>query len=288
MNPERIAAMVLLVSFMLQIGLQVNVEQLLAALKNYRLLARAFVANFLLVPLFGVALVRVIHLDPMVAVGVLLMAIAPGVPFLPKTAGHARGGSLGFALCLAFLMPALSTITVPLTARIVLPTGAETHVPLASFIVNLVVFQLVPLLFGLLIAQRAPALAEKLVRPLLVVFVLCILVVLIAVSPVIGRSFATVTGSRGLITALALVLLSIAAGWVLGGPDASYRRTLSISTAMRNVGLASLVATVNFPGTAAAAAAMCYFIIQLIVVMIAGRFFARSLKTPGAPATATG
>ena len=50
MNPEKIAAIVMLVSLMLSAGLEINVEHLLAALKNYGLFARALLANFIVVP----------------------------------------------------------------------------------------------------------------------------------------------------------------------------------------------------------------------------------------------
>ncbi len=48
---------------------------------------------------------------------------------------------------------------------------------------------------------------------------------------------------------LVLVLLSIATGWILGGPQPEYRRTLSIATALRNIGTCTVIATATFPDT---------------------------------------
>ena len=287
MSPQKIAIVILLVSLMLQTGLQVNVANLLAVLRNYGLLGRAFLANFIIVPVLGVALVRLFHLSDDIATGILLMAIAPGVPFVPFAAGHKKGGSLGFAICLAFLMPAISIVTVPITAPLVLPSGAEAHIPGMSLIVNIVVFQLLPLLIGLTIAQRAPELAGKLIRPVNLLFIVTLLIVLALLLPQIVKGVATVYGSRGLITALLLVLLSIATGWVLGGTNSRYRYTAAIGTALRNVGLALLVATGSFPGTGVAAMVMSYFIIQIVAAALSSKLLPHQEET-AAPAAASG
>ena len=49
----KIVALVMLVSLTFGAGLQVNVPNLVAVLKNYSLLARALIANFVIVPLIG-------------------------------------------------------------------------------------------------------------------------------------------------------------------------------------------------------------------------------------------
>ena len=160
MSPDKLVAVLLLIALMFHTGLQVDREHLLAVLKNYGLLARAFLANFIIVPLLGVAIVRLFHLSEAIAIGVLLMAISPGVPFVVLSGGRKKGGSLGFAVSLAFLMPLVSIITVPITARLVLPSDAQ--ISTNSLLVSLLGFQLVPLLLGIFAGDRAPALAERL------------------------------------------------------------------------------------------------------------------------------
>ena len=53
-------------------------------------MVRVVLANFIVVPIIGVFVVRVFALDDLIAVGILLMAIAPGVPFLPLLAGDEK------------------------------------------------------------------------------------------------------------------------------------------------------------------------------------------------------
>jgi BASS family bile acid:Na+ symporter len=214
-------------------------------------------------------------LSPAIGTGILLMAIAPGVPFVLQAGGRARGGSLGFAISLAAILPALSVITVPITAAFVLTTLSKSPLPVTQFLTNLVLFQLLPLVLGVIVADRAPALASKLARPVLLVFVVTIVIVLVLLAPKIYHDLLTVYGSRGMLAALCLVLLSIATGWLLGGPERSYRRTLAIGTALRNVGLCALIATTSFSNTVAAAV-MVYLLVQIIVVSLVGAYFKRT------------
>lgn len=282
MSPEKLVAMVLLIAMMLGAGLEIDRGRLMAALRNYGLLGGALLANFVIVPLLGVLLVRVFRLDTDIAIGFLLMAIAPGVPFLVRAAGRKPGGSLGLAAELAFIMPALSIVTIPLTARLIFSTGVVVRpdtaaaIPYAQIALTLVVFQLLPLLVGLLISDRAPALAAKLQRPLALVFFVALAALLVFLGPALTKAVATVYGSRGMWAILVLVLLSIGVGWLLGGPEVEYRRTLSIATALRNIGTCAVVATAIFPRTLVAPTVLTYFIIQFVITVVFRVYFHRS------------
>jgi len=273
---QKIATVVMLVSIMLSAGLEINRENLMAVLKNYGLMARALLANFIIVPLLAVLVARLLHLDGYVAVGFLLMAIAPGVPFLVRAAGRQPGGSLGFAATLAFLMPALSIVTIPLTSKLIFPPDIEEHVPFGKLIVTLGVFQLIPLLIGLLISDRAPAVAARLQRPLLLFFFLAILVLIVLLGPGLIKAVVAEYGSHGIWAMVILVLLSIVTGWFLGGPEIKYRRTLSIATALRNIGTCAVIATASFPDTLVAPTVLTYFLVQFMVSVIFRVYFHRT------------
>lgn len=276
MSPEKITAVVMLVSLMVSAGLEIDREHLMAALRNSGLLGRALLANFVIVPLFGIVLARVFKLDEYVALGFLLMAIAPGVPFLVRAAGRKPGGSLGFAAALAFILPALSIITIPLMAAFSTRLNSAFGVPYLQLITTLVVFQLVPLLIGYLIADHAPALAGKLKRPFTLIFVIAVIALFVLVGPALVKAVASVYGSRGMWASLVLVLLSIGTGWLLGGPEVEYRRTLSIATGLRNIGTCSVIATANFPETLVGPTVLTYFLIQFVVSLILRVYFSRT------------
>lgn len=80
MQLDKLVAPTMLVALTFSAGLQVNRENLIAILKNVGLLGRALLANFIIVPILGVLIVKVFVLPPFVATGLLLMAIAPAFP----------------------------------------------------------------------------------------------------------------------------------------------------------------------------------------------------------------
>jgi bile acid:Na+ symporter, BASS family len=140
----------------------------------------------------------------------------------------------------------------------------------------LVLFQLVPLLIGVLVGARAPHVAARLQRPLLIVVLVVVVVLLAVLGGPIARAVGTVYGSLGMLAAACIVLLSLLTGWVLGGRERAYRRTLSVGTALRNIGLATLLATSVFGRGEVAAAVVTYFIIQVVLVLLLGAFYSRT------------
>ena len=267
---EKLAVAIFLIAFMLLAGLMCDYHELIEAFRGGFRVGRILVANFIVVPLLAVIVVRLFALDDFVATGILLMAIAPGVPFLPMIAGAKKGGSAGLATGLAVVLPALSIVTVPITIPFILPAGAAEHIRFAPFIINLVLLQLLPLCIGLAIRARLAKATPMLRKVVIGVLAVAGLAVLYFVVPAMGKAFTEVFGTRGLMATLLIVILSGFAGWALGGKTPEYRRTITISTIMRNFGLALLIAGQNFEGTVVSAAVLAYFVIQFIVANVLG------------------
>lgn len=271
--------MVVLVALTFGAGMQVERDHLVALLKNVGLLGRALLANFIIVPILGVLLAKAFSLadhSEQVATGFLLMAIAPGVPFVLSSV-RKRGGRLSLAVELAIFLPLLSILTVPITAAWVLPAGAEARLPVAQFATTLVLFQLAPLLIGIFVGERFPALVPRLSRPVQLVFFGALLVLVVMLAPKLVQGVESVYGSNGMWAMLCLVLLSLAVGWALGGPAREDRRVLGIGTALRNIGLCAVIATASF-GPGVVAAVLTYFLVQAVVTTIFGIYFTRTAK----------
>lgn len=279
MNPAKLVAVIMLVSLTFGAGLEINREHLAAMVKNAGLLVRAFAANFILVPVYGVLLAgALLSHEPAVATGFLLMAIAPGVPFVMLGA-RKKGGRLALAVTMALFFPLISVITVPITASLVLPPDYRASLPIGNFVTTLVLFQFVPVILGVLLAARLPEAAAKVAKPVRIVFLITIVALLVLLGPKVVRDITEVYGSNGLGAMLCIVVLSMLTGWLLGGPGEPERRTLSIGTALRNIGLCALVATTSFGATSrVASAVIAYLIVQLVVTTIVGVFFTRSAK----------
>src|SRR6478735_510876 len=92
-----VAVVVFVVSSTLGVGLSLTVGQILAPLKNARLVVLSLAANFVLAPLVAVGLWRVLGLDEPLGIGLLLCGLAAGAPFLVKLAEFAKA-DLAFGL----------------------------------------------------------------------------------------------------------------------------------------------------------------------------------------------
>ncbi len=280
----KVLGFVLLVTTMFGAGLTVDLSRLRAVLNEYGLLARAFLANFVLLPAFAVIVVRAMHVDPMVAAGIVLMSMAPGVPFLVNSAGRKQGGSMAFALTISFVFPAISVLTIPLTIALLSPQGYDVAVPYAKVLAQLAATQLVPLIVGAWLATRLsePAI-EKTDRITRIIFIIAAIAAAVVLLPKLAGYLTSIAGYGHLAVMAIVALFAAAAGWLLGGADVAYRRTLSIATLMRNVGLCLSIATAAFPDSLVVSSVLSYFIIAFVVSMPIRIFYARSEKKPAPP-----
>ena len=72
-------------------------------------------------------------------------------------------------------------------------------------------------------------------------------------------------------------LFALGMGWIFGGPDREYRRTLSIATLMRNIGLCTLIGTgETFAGTLVAPTIIAYFVVTFALSIPIRMYLQRS------------
>ena len=127
-----------------------------------------------------------------------------------------------------------------------LPVEEPITVPYLRLLVAIGVLTLLPLFLGSAVRHRAPARAARLVKPLLNVST----VAFVASALVAGSSrqeAARAVGWSALAAMLALTLISMAIGWLLGGPRQESRQVLAVATNLRNVPLCLVIAIAAFP-----------------------------------------
>jgi bile acid:Na+ symporter, BASS family len=279
-DPIKALGLVMIVTTTLGAGLQIRISSLKAVLSNYGLLGKALLANFVLLPAFALLLTRVFSVQSDVAVGILLMAMAPGVPFLVNSAARKQGGSLAFALAIAFVFSALSIVTIPITAELLLPAGALATVPVKNFLVTLVLFQLVPLIVGALLSTRLSAqVIEKTVKVLHLAFAAAALVFIVMLFPKVVAAVGAVQGFGQLAIIAAIGVFAAGIGWLCGGPDREYRRTLSIATLLRNIGLCTLIGNDSFADTLVLPTIIAYFVVTFALSIPIRLYYQKNLPT---------
>lgn len=288
-----IFAIITLAQLMVTIGLGAAIGDIAAVGRDWRLVARALVANYIGAPLVAIALLALLRPDPMVAVGFLLSAVFSGAPYGPPCTAMARG-NVRAAVGLMVVLAASSAVVAPLLLRALVPlvlSGRSVVVQPRAMLLVLGLSQLLPLCAGLALRARRPALADRwlgLFRRTSMV----LNIALIATNIVMNLPVLVELRPRAYLGMLALIVGTGAVGWLLGSGGREGRKTLAISTAVRNVGACIVIATGSFPGTAAVMAVTVYGPYQTVVVallsLIWGRLGRGESAMTGRPAAVGG
>jgi bile acid:Na+ symporter, BASS family len=235
-----------LVSVMISVGLEVTLGECIAALRDKRLLVGALSANFVVVPLLGLLIAKVLPMPANIETGFLLLAAAPGALFAVNFTRNMRD-SVHVAAALLFLLTILSLLFTPPLATFLLKSDRALTLPYDRAIAALFLYIFLPMLVGLILNHWAHSVALRLRKPMSICASVCFALVILFTGSLKSAAVKQV-GINGLCAMLILVIIGMVAGWLLGGPEDGTRRVLTINTSLRNVGLCLAIAWRSFPG----------------------------------------
>jgi bile acid:Na+ symporter, BASS family len=235
-----------LLSVMISIGLEVTLGECIAALRDKRLLTSALLANFVVVPLLGLLIGKVLPMPANIETGFLLLAAAPGALFAINFTRNMRD-SVPIAAALLLLLTILSLLFTPPLARFLLNADQALTLPYDRAIWALFLYIFLPLLVGLILNRWAHPVALRLRKPVSICASACFGLEVVFTGSLKSAAVKQV-GVNGLCAMLLLVIIGMVAGWLLGGPADGTRRVLAISTSLRNVALCLAIAWRSFPG----------------------------------------
>lgn len=276
-----VATLVFVVSSMLAMGLGLKVAQITAPLRNLRLVTMSLLANFVVMPVGAVVLARVLRLDEPLGVGLLLLGVAAGAPFLPKLAQIAKG-DLAFAVALMVLLMVVTVGYLPLVLPILLPGVSVNPLQIAR---SLVLLMLLPLIGALAVNAKLPAAAAR-AKPLFDRLSSLALVVVVALLVVVNfTDVLSVFGTRAILAGLLFIALGYGVGWALGGPAADTRPVLGLGTAQRNIAAALVVGSQSFSDPSVVVMVVVVAIVSLLILLPLSRLLARRARfvTDGGP-----
>lgn len=243
-----IAVTVFAVSSMLSVGLAYTVSQILSPLREARAIFRALVANFILVPLLAVAIVRIFPMDPPLALGMFLLAGSAGAPFLIKLASAAKGDLALSAALLVLLVPA-TVVFLPFYVPLAMahpslrglsyvPSGvAKLGLPLLSTLI-------LPLLLGVVVKTVAPRWATRLVPIGGKVSTVAVVLVMVATFGANLQELIAIVRTGAVVAGVLLILGAFMSGFLLSRRER--RAVLGLGTAQRNVAAAMVLAAQDF------------------------------------------
>jgi BASS family bile acid:Na+ symporter len=269
-------------SVMTSIGTTITPRELLGHFRVPSLLIRGLVSVLVVVPTIGFAAGSALGLTMPEKVGVALMAIAPGAPLALRRA-LGSGAHAGFAATLQIAVAILAVPAMPLWVFIgnwIL--GTHGFVDVAAVAKQITLAQLLPLLLGAILKSVAPAMGAwiggVLGRAGAILLIAAILSQVVDLHYLILSTRLWPTAAASLTTVAAL-----ASGHLLGGASPEVRHAVAIASALRNVGLAMLVAIVNRAPPAVQVAIVGYAIAAVIIVSVYIVLRSRLAGRPPAP-----
>jgi bile acid:Na+ symporter, BASS family len=269
-----IAMLTFVLSSMLSIGLSLTVAQILAPLRNYRLIAFALVANFALMPFAAFGTAKMLRLDEPLSIALLLLGTASGAPFLPLLARISKG-NLAFSVGLMVLLMVVTVAYMPLVLPLFLEGVAVDPMKIGR---SLVFLMMLPLAIGLLVKARLSGLAAK-VQPSLgriSILSLALLIVLLVITNM--RNVLNLYGTLGVLASIMFVAAGSGVGWVLGGPQSDTRGVMGLGTAQRNIAAALVVGGQNFSDPKVVVMVVVVAIVGLLILMPLAKYLARFSK----------
>ncbi len=257
-----LSVLVFVIGSMASMGLSLKVGQIIAPLKNVKLVILALVANFVLVPIVAYVITLVLPLDESLRIGLILLATAAGAPFLPKLAEVAKG-SAAFSVGLMVLLMVVTIIYLPIVLPLLLGGVEVNPWDIAQ---SLIVMMLIPLAIGLFINWRYEDTAAK-IQPTfgqasnIAILVLTVLGLVLNFKDMIG-----LVGSWGILAGIIFIIASLVIGYLLGGSDSGIKSVMGLGTGQRNISAALVVAGQNF-GIDVITYLMVIAVVGLVILM---------------------
>lgn len=232
---------------MLGLGLALTQDDFRRAVRSPRAVTACLACQLVLLPGVCFALVSTFGFDGPLAVGMVLVAAAPG----GTTAGlfsHLAGGDVALNITLTAINSVLAVLTLPalvgLAATHFLPGGLGDIELGPGELASLWALILLPVATGMLVRSRRPALADRLGRPGKILSV--VFLALMAVATVISEHAQLLGHLRQAgPAAAAFCVISLAVGYAvprLVGVTGPQSAAVSLEIGVHNSGLAVAIA----------------------------------------------
>ncbi|PRD48750.1 bile acid:sodium symporter family protein [Sphingobacterium haloxyli] len=231
---------------MLGMGLTLHVDDFKEITKMPGAVFMGAMLQYTVLPLSAFGIGKLLQLDPVLAVGLILVGCCPGGTASNVITYLARGH-----LALSIIMTTVSTLLAIVAIPLLTQTFAGTYMPVDGWGLFLTTVQtvLIPVALGVFINYKFPDVGKKLSLAGPVVSVWAI--VFISGSIVAQSADAVAANVYVLIAAAgSLHIIGFIVGYIVSrlfGYDKTIARTASIEIGMQNGGLAAVLARQNFP-----------------------------------------
>jgi BASS family bile acid:Na+ symporter len=259
------------VTSMLSVGIGHVVQEIIEPFSSPRSVIVPLLANFVLVPILGMAVIWFFSLDRPLENGLILIATSAGAPFLIKLTQFAKHDVALSAALLVLLLPA-TVIYMPIVVPLLLP---EAEVSAGAIAMPLGLTMLLPLGVGLLVRARSPRWAMRLQPAMGKVSTISLLVLVGTTFLLNLRAILNLFGTGAILAAVIMIIGAFVIGYVLGGPRYERRCALGLGTAQRGIAAAMVVAAESFVNPGALVMVVVSSLVGLAILFPIASFLSR-------------
>jgi BASS family bile acid:Na+ symporter len=248
------------------LGLNASPQDATALFRRPSQLLRLLCAMHVVMLACAVALAINFALHRAVKIALVALAVSPIPPLLPKKTLKA-GGEASYTIGLLVAVALLAIIFVPVAVELLgRAFGTPSHMSLGAVARLVLLTVLVPLGVGMAMRSLAAAFAARIARSVSLVATVLLIASALPILFTAWPTIVSLTGDGTMIALAAFVLVGLAVGHLLGGPDPEDRIVLALSTASRHPGVALTIAHATFPEQQLVlAAVLLYLLVSSIV-----------------------
>ena len=258
---------------MFVLGLGLTGADFLRVVKQPRDFFVGAFSQIILLPIIAFILVKIWSISPELAIGVMIIAAAPGGVTSNLLTSFARG-DVALSISLTAIISLLSVITVPLiiltSVKLIDDYNLILNISLTSMAISMFLIVSVPVIIGMIFRKFASNIAIKF-EPIAkkvsaVLFVIVLLGAILAEKDNIATYFA----QAGLVTLVLNVVMMIVAYYVaqLLASGTKQKKCITIECGLQNGTLAIFVATSIFGGGMYVIPAATYSLIMFVTSLI--------------------
>jgi BASS family bile acid:Na+ symporter len=231
-------------------GMTLKTEDFLEIVKRPKPVLVGLLAQFTLMPLIAYLLTVIFNLDPLIAVGVILVGCCPGgtssnvITFLAK-------GDVALSVAITSISTLLAPFLTPLLLNLF--AGQLIDIDLANMMLTITKIVIVPIVLGIVFHKL---LGDRVEFATAILPMVSVLGISIIIAAVVALSKATILDSGAIV--FVVVALHNMLGYTLGyaiarlsGFTERQRRAIMVEVGMQNSGLGAALAATYFNPVAA-------------------------------------
>jgi BASS family bile acid:Na+ symporter len=236
------------------------------------------ITQYTLMPLTAFAIAQGFHLDPQVAVGLILTASAPGA-MSSSVVSYVAKADLAYSVSLTTVSTLLAPVATPgltwLLAR------STLDVPVLNMLVEVLLLVIVPLAAGFMIRH---CFSRKVERLSAIFPAISVTFIVLICSRTIAANRESLLGMSAMLLGIGVLMnvLGLVGGYLVAWVsrmDVAQRRSLAIEGGMQNAGLGAVLAAEHFSDRAAMPAAAFVFICIITASLLAA-YWQRNRPVP--------